>query len=87
MGARPAPAGSQTVVVGPKSSGVLLHEAVGHGLKADFIRKKTSLFTGRVGEKVASELCTVIDDGTIPGMRGSLNVDDEGTFTEEKCPH
>ena len=80
MGARPAPAGSQTVVVGPKSSGVLLHEAVGHGLEADFIRKKTSLFTGRVGEKVASELCTVIDDGTIPGMRGSLNVDDEGTL-------
>jgi TldD protein len=82
LGARPAPAGAQTVVVGPRSSGVLLHEAVGHGLEADFIRKKTSVFTGRVGEKVASELCTVIDDGTIPGMRGSLNIDDEGTLPQ-----
>ncbi|MBL93017.1 MAG: metalloprotease TldD [Myxococcales bacterium] len=80
LGARPAPIGEQTVVVGPKSSGVLLHEAVGHGLEADFIRKKTSLFTGRVGELVASPLVTVIDDGTLPGMRGSLNVDDEGTL-------
>jgi len=80
MGAKPAPIGEQTVVVGPKSSGVLLHEAVGHGLEADFIRKKTSLFTGRLGEQVASPLCTVIDDGTIKGMRGSLNVDDEGTL-------
>jgi TldD protein len=60
---------------------VLLHEAVGHGLEADFIRKRTSLFAGRVGEKVASELCTVIDDGTLPGQRGSLNVDDEGHAT------
>ena len=80
LGARAAPIGERTVVVGPRSSGVLLHEAVGHGLEADFIRKKTSLFTGRVGESVASPLVTVIDDGTIPGMRGSLNVDDEGTL-------
>ena len=68
-------------MLGPASSGVLLHEAVGHGLEADFIRKKTSLFTGRLGEKVASGLCTVIDDGTLPGRRGSLNVDDEGHGT------
>jgi TldD protein len=81
LGARPAPVGEQIVVVGPSSSGVLLHEAVGHGLEADFIRKKTSLFSGRLGEKVASELCTVIDDGTLPGRRGSLNVDDEGQPT------
>lgn len=80
-GARPAPRGEGVVVLGPASSGVLLHEAVGHGLEADFIRKKTSLFTGRLGEKVASELCTVIDDGTIAGRRGSLNVDDEGHIT------
>ncbi len=77
-GARPAPRGEGIVILGPASSGVLLHEAVGHGLEADFIRKKTSLFSGRLGEKVASELCTVIDDGTLPGRRGSLNVDDEG---------
>jgi TldD protein len=80
-GARAAPRGEGTVVLGPASSGVLLHEAVGHGLEADFIRKKTSLFTGRLGEKVASELCTVVDDGTLPGKRGSLNVDDEGQLT------
>lgn len=80
-GARAAPRGDGVVVLGPSSSGVLLHEAVGHGLEADFIRKKTSLFSGRVGEKVASELCTVIDDGTLPGQRGSLNVDDEGQAT------
>lgn len=80
-GARPAPVGEQVVVVGPSSSGVLLHEAVGHGLEADFIRKKTSLFAGRLGQRVASELCTVIDDGTLAGRRGSLNVDDEGEPT------
>jgi len=80
-GARPAPVGEQVVVLGPASSGILLHEAVGHGLEADFIRKKSSLFAGRVGERVASELCTVIDDGTLPSARGSLNVDDEGTPT------
>lgn len=81
MGAKPAPSGEQVVVLGPASSGILLHEAVGHGLEADFIRKKSSLFAGRLGEKVASELCTVIDDGTIEHARGSLNVDDEGTPT------
>lgn len=82
LGARPAPTGEQVVVLGPGSSGVLLHEAVGHGLEADFIRKKTSLFAGRVGEKVGSELVTVVDDGTLPERRGSLNVDDEGTPTQ-----
>lgn len=82
LGARPAPVGEQVVVVGPGSSGVLLHEAVGHGLEADFIRKRSSLFSDRVGEKVASERCTVVDDGTLPGQRGSLNVDDEGTPTQ-----
>lgn len=81
LGARPAPVGEQIVVVGPSSSGVLLHEAVGHGLEADFIRKKTSLFAGQLGQKVASELCTVIDDGTLEGRRGSLNIDDEGEAT------
>jgi TldD protein len=83
LGARPAPTGERTVVLGPSSSGVLLHEAVGHGLEADFIRKKSSLFSDKVGERVGSELCTVIDDGTLEGRRGSLNVDDEGTPTRE----
>jgi TldD protein len=82
IGARVAPVGEQIVVVGPASSGVLLHEAVGHGLEADFVRKRTSLFAGRLGQKVASELCTVVDDGTLPGRRGSLNVDDEGSPTQ-----
>jgi len=76
-----APAGEMTVVLGPGWPGVLLHEAVGHGLEGDFNRKKTSAFAGRIGERVASELCTVIDDGTIANRRGSLNVDDEGTPT------
>jgi TldD protein len=84
LGAKEAPVGEQTVVLEGGWGGVLLHEAVGHGLEADFIRKKTSLFAGRVGEKVASELCTVIDDGTIPNLRGTINVDDEGTPTERK---
>lgn len=74
-----APAGTMPVVLGPGWPGVLLHEAVGHGLEGDFNRKKTSAFSDRVGEKVASELCTVIDDATIPDRRGSLSVDDEGT--------
>ncbi len=82
VGARPAPVGEQIVGLGPASSGILLHAAVGHGLEADFIRKKSSLFAGRLGEKVASELCTVIDDGTVEGARGSLNVDDEGNATQ-----
>jgi len=78
-----APAGSMEVVLGPGWPGILLHEAIGHGLEADFNRKKTSAFTGLVGQKVASELCTVVDDGTIPFRRGSLNMDDEGNPTHE----
>ncbi len=77
-----APAGEMTVVLGPGWPGILLHEAVGHGLEADFNRKKISAFTDRIGQKVASPLCTVVDDGTIAGRRGSLNVDDEGHPTE-----
>lgn len=77
-----APAGEMTVVLGPGWPGILLHEAVGHGLEADFNRKKTSAFSGRVGEQVASPLCTVVDDGTIQNRRGSLNVDDEGAPTQ-----
>jgi TldD protein len=77
-----APAGEMTVVLGPGWPGILLHEAVGHGLEADFNRKGFSAFSGRIGQKVASELCTVIDDGTISGRRGSLNVDDEGHATQ-----
>jgi TldD protein len=76
-----APAGTMTVVLGPGWPGILLHEAVGHGLEGDFNRKGVSAFAGRVGQKVASELVTVVDDGTIPSRRGSLNVDDEGTPT------
>src|SRR5882672_632006 len=78
-----APAGSMEVVLGPGWPGILLHEAIGHGLEADFNRKKTSAFAGLIGKKVASELCTVVDDGTIPFRRGSLNVDDEGNPTNE----
>lgn len=76
-----APAGEMTVVLGPGWPGILLHEAVGHGLEADFNRKGVSAFSGRIGQKVASELCTVVDDGTIGNRRGSLNVDDEGNPT------
>jgi TldD protein len=76
------PAGTMTVVLGPGWPGVLLHEAVGHGLEGDFNRKGTSAFAGRLGERVASPGVTVVDDGTLPGRRGSLNVDDEGTPTE-----
>ncbi len=76
-----APAGTMDVVLGSGWPGILLHEAIGHGLEGDFNRKKTSAFSGRIGERVASELCTVVDDGTIPNRRGSLNVDDEGTPT------
>jgi TldD protein len=83
-----APAGEMTVVLGPGWPGILLHEAVGHGLEADFNRKGVSAFSGRIGEKVASPLCTVIDDGTIASWgggsrRGSLNVDDEGNPTQQ----
>ena len=77
--AGPAPAGSMTVVLGPGWPGILLHEAIGHGLEGDFNRKGTSAFAGRIGEQVASKLCTVVDDGTLADRRGSLNVDDEGT--------
>src|SRR5262249_9568751 len=76
-----APGGSMTVVLGPGWPGILLHEAIGHGLEGDFNRKGTSAFAGRMGQKVASELVTVVDDGTIANRRGSLNVDDEGTPT------
>jgi TldD protein len=78
-----APAGEMTVVLGPGWPGILLHEAVGHGLEADFNRKGTSAFSGRIGQQVASPLCTVIDDGTIGNRRGSLNVDDEGMPTQQ----
>ena len=76
------PAGSMPVVLGPGWPGILLHEAIGHGLEGDFNRKGTSAFAGRVGERVASPLCTVVDDGTIEGRRGSLNVDDEGVVSQ-----
>ncbi len=79
--AAPAPAGEMTVVLGPGWPGVLLHEAIGHGLEGDFNRKGTSAFSGRIGERVASDLCTVVDDGSLPQRRGSLNIDDEGTPT------
>jgi TldD protein len=81
LAAREAPAGNLTVVLGPGWPGILLHEAVGHGLEGDFNRKGTSAFSGRLGQKVASELVTVVDDGTIENRRGSLNVDDEGIPT------
>jgi TldD protein len=77
--AEEAPAGPMTVVLGPGWPGILLHEAIGHGLEGDFNRKGTSAFAGRLGERVASPLCTVVDDGTLPGRRGSLHMDDEGT--------
>jgi len=79
--AEEAPAGNMTVVLGSGWPGILLHEAIGHGLEGDFNRKGTSVFSGRVGERVASPLCTVVDDGTLPGRRGSLTIDDEGTPT------
>jgi TldD protein len=74
-----APAGMMPVVLGPGWPGILLHEAVGHGLEGDFNRKGTSAFSGKVGQRVASELCTIVDDGTMPNRRGSIAVDDEGT--------
>jgi TldD protein len=81
LGAIPAPAGTMTVVLGPGWPGILLHEAIGHGLEGDFNRKEVSAFTGRIGQRVASEHVTVVDDGTLANRRGSLNVDDEGTPT------
>jgi TldD protein len=77
--AQPAPAGAMPVVLGPGWPGILLHEAVGHGLEGDFNRKGVSAFSGRIGHRVASPLCTIVDDGTLPNRRGSLAVDDEGT--------
>ena len=77
--AAPAPAGSMTVVLGPGWPGILLHEAIGHGLEGDFNRKGTSAFSGRIGERVAAPGCTVVDDATLADRRGSLNMDDEGT--------
>jgi TldD protein len=81
LDAREAPAGEMEVVLGPGWPGILLHEAIGHGLEADFNRKKTSAFSGMLGQRVASDKCTVVDNGTMPGRRGSLNVDDEGNQT------
>ena len=81
LDAEPAPAGEEIVVLGPGWPGVLLHEAVGHGLEGDFNRKGVSTFAGRIGEAVATYQCTVVDDGSMPGRRGSLEIDDEGTPT------
>jgi TldD protein len=83
LGAVAAPAGEMPVVLGPGWPGVLLHEAVGHGLEADFNRKKTSAFAGLIGQKVASEKVTVVDNGLMPNRRGSINMDDEGNPTQE----
>ena len=82
LDAAPAPAGATTVVLGPGWPGILLHEAIGHGLEGDFNRKGASAFSNRIGQRVASESVTVVDDGTIENRRGSLTVDDEGTPTE-----
>jgi TldD protein len=82
LDARPAPAGNMTVVLGNGWPGILLHEAIGHGLEGDFNRKGASAFSGRVGKRVAAKGVTVVDDGTLPERRGSLNVDDEGNPTQ-----
>ena len=82
LAARPAPAGTMTVVLGPGWPGILLHEAIGHGLEGDFNRKGSSAFSGRIGQRVAAPGVTVVDDGTISKRRGSLNVDDEGNPTQ-----
>jgi TldD protein len=82
LAAKPAPAGTMTVVLGPGWPGILLHEAIGHGLEGDFNRKGSSAFSGRIGERVAAPGVTVVDDGTLPLRRGSLNVDDEGNPTQ-----
>jgi TldD protein len=83
LNAQPAPAGPQVVVLGPGESGVLLHEAVGHGLEADFNRKGQSNYANRIGEKVASPQCTIVDSGLFPNLRGSINIDDEGNLPTE----
>ena len=80
-----APAGEMPVVLGPGWPGVLLHEAVGHGLEGDFNRKGTSAFSGRIGDRVAAPGVTVVDDGAIERRRGSLTIDDEGTPTGRTC--
>jgi len=82
LGSRPAPAGEMTVVLGPGWPGILLHEAIGHGLEGDFNRKGSSAFSGRIGQRVAAKGVTVLDDGTIADRRGSLNVDDEGNASQ-----
>ena len=82
LDARPAPAGPMTVVLGPGWPGILLHEAIGHGLEGDFNRKGSSTFSGRIGERVAAKGVTVVDDGTLADRRGSLNIDDEGNPTQ-----
>ena len=83
LDARPAPAGQMSVVLGPGWPGILLHEAIGHGLEGDFNRKGSSAFANRIGERVAAPGVTVVDDGTLTGRRGSLNVDDEGTPSQQ----
>jgi TldD protein len=83
LDARPAPAGEMTVVLGSGWPGILLHEAIGHGLEGDFNRKGSSAFSGRIGQRVAAKGVTVLDDGTITDRRGSLNVDDEGNTTQK----
>lgn len=82
LNSKPAPAGSMSVILGPGWPGVLLHEAIGHGLEGDFNRKGSSVFSNKMGEKVASKLCTIVDNGTIANRRGSLNIDDEGNPTQ-----
>lgn len=82
LGAVEAPAGPMPVVLASGWPGILLHEAIGHGLEADFNRRKTSAFTNLLGKRVASDVCTIVDDGTLPNRRGSLNMDDEGTTTQ-----
>lgn len=84
IGAAEAPAGSMPVVIDNGWGGVWLHEAVGHGLEADFNRKRTSIYSDRIGQKVASEQCTIVDDGTLSNRRGSINIDDEGVFGRRK---
>ena len=83
LSAKAAPAGTMPVILGAGWPGVLLHEAVGHGLEGDFNRKNSSVFSGKIGEKVTSELCTIVDDGTIENRRGSLSIDDEGTVSQK----
>ena len=82
LGADPAPAGAMPVVLGPGWPGILLHEAIGHGLEGDFNRKGSSAFSGRIGQQVAAKGVTVVDDGTLQDRRGSLSIDDEGNPTE-----